>query len=161
MDFKTLKKIKLFIYDFDGVMTNNKVYIDSTGNEIVQVNRSDGLGVAEIKKLGYEQLIISSEKNSVVSARAEKLNIPYVQGVSNKKRELITHCKINKLMLKNVAFIGNDLNDYEAMIISGYSFCPADAHVDIIRISKHKLTSKGGQGVVRELLDLIKNSLGE
>ena len=69
-------KIKLIVYDFDGVMTNNKVHMDQNGNEMVQVNRADGLGVAEIKKLGIQQIIISTEKNPVVSVRANKLDIP-------------------------------------------------------------------------------------
>ena len=68
-------EIKLIIYDFDGVMTDNKVYIDQSGKEMVQVNRGDGLGVSEIKKLGIEQIIISTEKNPVVTTRAKKLVI--------------------------------------------------------------------------------------
>ena len=72
---KDLKDIRLIVYDFDGVMTDNRVYIDQNGNETVQVNRSDGLAVSEIKKLGIKQIIISTETNPVVSARAEKLNI--------------------------------------------------------------------------------------
>ena len=66
-------KIDIIIYDFDGVMTNNKVYVDQNGNETVQVNRADGLGISEIKKMGIEQIIISTETNPVVSARANKL----------------------------------------------------------------------------------------
>ena len=83
------KKIKLIVYDFDGVMTNNKVYIDQNGNEMVAVNRADGLAIAEIKKIGIEQIIISTEKNKVVSVRARKLDIPCAQGIDNKKDYLI------------------------------------------------------------------------
>ena len=78
-------KIKIICYDFDGVMTNNKVYVDQYGKEMVQVNRADGLGVEEIKKLGIEQIIISTEKNPVVSARASKLGIKCLQAINNKK----------------------------------------------------------------------------
>ena len=67
--------LKLIVYDFDGVMTNNKLYIDQNGNEMVRVNRADGLGIAEIKKIGIKQIIISTEKNPMISARAEKLDI--------------------------------------------------------------------------------------
>ena len=77
-------RIKLIIYDFDGVMTDNKVYIDQNGNELVQVNRADGLAISEIIKLGIKQLIISTEKNPVVSARAKKLGIPCIQHIENK-----------------------------------------------------------------------------
>ena len=78
-------RIKLFVYDFDGVMTDNKVYVDQDGKETVQVNRGDGLGISEIKKLGIEQIIISTEKNPVVVKRAEKLGIGCMQGIENKK----------------------------------------------------------------------------
>ena len=153
--------INLIVYDFDGVMTDNKVYVDQNGREMVQVNRADGLGVSEIKKLGIEQIIISTEKNSVVSARASKLSIPCLQGIENKKDVLINYCKKNDINLKNIAYVGNDINDKEAMEIVGYSFCPVDAHGSIKEISNHILDTKGGNGVIRELLDFINNKKGE
>lgn len=152
----TLKnKIKLIVYDFDGVMTDNKVYVDQNGIETIQVNRADGLGVSEIKKMGIEQIIISTEKNPVVSARAKKLNIKCLQSIDDKKESLQKYCKENNYDLKNVAYIGNDINDKEAMEISGYVFCPLDAHKSIKTISNHILKTNGGHGVVRELLDLL------
>tara|TARA_B100001750_G_scaffold174264_1_gene142450 strand:- start:93 stop:569 length:477 start_codon:yes stop_codon:yes gene_type:complete len=151
-----LKNIKLIVYDFDGVMTNNKVYIDQNGNEMVQVNRGDGLGVAEIKKLGIQQLIISTEENPVVSVRANKLDIPFLQGVANKKYALTDYCQKKDIQNLQVAYVGNDINDKDAMAITGFSFCPADAHETIKEISNHVLKRNGGDGVIRELLDLIK-----
>ena len=136
-------------------MTNNKVYIDQSGNEMVQVNRADGLGVSEIKKLGIEQIIISTEENTVVSARASKLGVPCMHGVNKKKEALKNFCKINKINLKNVAYVGNDLNDKDAMEITGVTFCPADAHENIKAISNYILKTNGGDGVIRELFDII------
>ena len=72
---KLFQNIDLIIYDFDGVMTNNMLYLDQDSNEMVQLSRADGLGISEIKKLGFEQMIISTEKNPIVSVRANKLNI--------------------------------------------------------------------------------------
>ena len=154
-------KIDIIIYDFDGVMTNNKVYVDQLGNEMVQVNRADGLGVSEIKKLGIEQIIISTEKNLVVTTRAAKLNINCLQGIENKKESLQKYGSENNYDLQNVAFVGNDINDKEVMEIVGYSFCPVDAHGSIKEISNHILDTKGGNGVIRELLDFINNKKGE
>ena len=154
-----LKKIKLIVYDFDGVMTDNKVYIDQNGIEMVQVNRADGLGVAEIKKMAIEQIIMSTEKNPVISARANKLEIPCLQGVENKKYALTNYCKKNDIDLKKVAYVGNDINDKGAMAIAGFSFCPADAHETIKEISDHVFKRNGGDGVIRELLDLIKENI--
>ena len=147
--------IKLLIYDFDGVMTDNKVYVDQNGNEMVQVNRADGLGVSEIKKLGIEQIIISTEKNPVVSARAKKMDIYCLQGIENKKDALKKYCQNNNIELKKVAYIGNDINDLEVMKSAGYSFCPADAHKSIKDISIFTLKSNGGEGVIREIFDFI------
>ena len=155
-------KLKLLVYDFDGVMTDNKVYLDQEGNEIVQVNRSDGLGVSEIKKIGIEQIIISTEKNVVVSKRASKLGIFCLQGIDNKKKALINYCNKKRFNLNNVGFVGNDINDKEAMEIAGVKFCPSDSHECIKDISDIILNTKGGDGVIRELMDLlIKIKKGE
>ena len=156
-----MKNIKLIVYDFDGVMTDNKVYIYQDGSEMVQVNRGDGLGVSEIKKLGMKQIILSTEKNPVVSARAKKLKIDCLQGVDNKKNVLIDYCSQNKIQIENVAFVGNDINDKEAMEIVGTRFSPSDAHENIKNISDHVFETKGGEGVIRELLDLLIKQKGE
>ena len=154
-----LTNIKLIVYDFDGVMTNNKVYIDQNGNEMVQVSRADGLGVSEIIKLGIQQIIMSTEVNPVVTQRAIKLNIPCLQGLDNKKDALLDYSKKNDIDLKNVAYVGNDINDKDAMAVAGLSFCPADAHETIKEISDHVFKRNGGDGVIRELLDLIKENI--
>ena len=147
--------LKLIVYDFDGVMTDNRVYIDQQGNEMVRVSRADGLGVAEIKKLGIEQIIISTEKNMIVSTRANKLKIQCFQGIDDKKLTLDKFCITNKIDKKYIAYVGNDINDKEVMQISGITFCPADAHNSIKAISNFVLKTKGGKGVVRELFDLL------
>ena len=136
-------------------MTNNKVYVDQNGNEMVQVNRADGLGVAEIKKMGIKQIIISTEKNPVVSARANKLDVPCLQGVANKKYALTDYCQKNDIQILQVAYVGNDINDKDAMVIVGFSFCPADAHETIKEISDYVLKRNGGDGVIREIFDII------
>ena len=153
----SLKNIKLIVYDFDGVMTNNKLFINQSGEEMVQVNRADGLGVSEIKKLGIEQMIISSEKNPVVSARAKKIDISFLQGVDKKEKILIEYCKKNNIDINTVAFVGNDVNDLNAMKIVGLTICPSDSAEQIKKISTIILQSAGGEGVVREIYDLIKN----
>ena len=150
-----MNEIKVIFYDFDGVMTNNKVYVDKNGNEMVQVNRADGLGISEIKKLGIKQIIISTEKHPVVSARAKKLGIPCFQGIDDKKLVLDNYCKKNKFQRRNTAYLGNDINDKSAMEIVGMRFCPSDAHESIQLLSDYKFISKGGDGVIRELFDYL------
>lgn len=151
-----LNKVKLIIYDFDGVMTDNRVLLREDGLESVLLNRSDGLAISIIKKLGIKQLIITREKNKVAETRAKKLGIFVVKGIKDKKNRLISFCQINNIELKSVIYIGNDLNDLEAMKIVGYPICPLDAYDEIKKISKIILPSKGGYGVVRVLLKHLK-----
>ena len=148
-------KINLIAYDFDGVMTDNSVYLDQNGIEMVRVNRGDGLAVSEINKMKIEQIIISTEKNPVVQKRAKKINISCYQCVSNKLDFLKNYCEKNELSLNNTLFIGNDINDKEVMEAVRFGCSPADAHQDIINISDHVFSAKGGQGVIRELLDYL------
>jgi 3-deoxy-D-manno-octulosonate 8-phosphate phosphatase (KDO 8-P phosphatase) len=142
-------------------MTDNKVYIDQNGNETVQVSRADGLGVSEIKKLGIEQIIISTEKNPVVISRAIKLDIYCLQGIDDKKAVLIEYCRKNNINLRHVAYVGNDINDKGVMEIAGITFCPTDAHESILSISDYTFKTKGGEGVIRELLDYLNKHKGE
>ncbi len=157
MKIKNIKldDIDLFIFDFDGVLTDNKVYLDQKGNEFVSCNRSDGMGFVVLNKIKKKVYIISTEKNKVVAARAKKLKVPAIYGV-NKKYEVIKKLskKIN-LNFKRIFYIGNDLNDYEAMKLCGYSACPSDSHKRIKKIATFVLDAKGGSGVVRELLEKI------
>jgi YrbI family 3-deoxy-D-manno-octulosonate 8-phosphate phosphatase len=152
-----MSSIKLIVYDFDGVMTDNRLLVDQEGRESVQVNRADGLGVSEIKKLGIKQIILSTEKNQIVQVRAAKLGIPCLQGVENKAEKLTGYCIKNKISLSDVAYVGNDINDLKVMRLVGLTICPADAHPKIQNISMHILTKNGGEGVARELFDYIKN----
>jgi 3-deoxy-D-manno-octulosonate 8-phosphate phosphatase (KDO 8-P phosphatase) len=156
---KNMNSIKLLAYDFDGVMTDNKVYVDQHGNEMVRVNRADGLGVSEIRKLGISQMILSTETNPVVSIRAKKLDLFCLQGVDSKAQALKNYCGNHQIDLSEVAYVGNDINDLELMKLVGTTFCPADAHVSIKQISQCVLKSKGGEGVSREIFDQLTQTL--
>mgnify|MGYP003730348713 CR=1 FL=1 len=134
---KGMNSIKLLGYDFDGVMTDNKVYVDQHGNEIVQVNRADGLGISEIRKLGIQQIILSTETNPVVAARAEKLDLFCIQGVDNKAQALTEYCNVRQISLSHVAYVGNDINDLDVMNLVGFPICPRDAQKEILNISKY------------------------
>ena len=155
MRIKIQKSIKLIVYDFDGVMTDNKVHVTEDGKEFVTCNRADGLGVELIKTAGIEQLIISTEKNLVVSKRAKKLNIDVIQGAENKKHSLEKYCEANEFNLQEVFYVGNDINDKNAMEIVGYTICPSDAHPSIKKISDKITNARGGEGVIREIADWL------
>jgi 3-deoxy-D-manno-octulosonate 8-phosphate phosphatase (KDO 8-P phosphatase) len=148
-----ISEIQVFVFDFDGVLTNNLVNIDSNGVEFVSCNRSDGLAFDVIKKIKKPAYILSSEKNSVVTARAKKLNVSAIHGVKNKLEALIDLSHKNGFDLNQVLYVGNDLNDYHVMKKCGYSACPSDSHEKIQSLADIVLNSKGGDGVIRELLE--------
>lgn len=157
MTNSTLSNCSHLFYDFDGVMTDNTVIMDEHGIESVRVNRSDGLAISALKKMGFAQAILSTEKNNVVSMRAEKLGILCMQGLEDKKSVLLDYCIDSSINPELCVFVGNDINDLEVMNSVGYPVCPSDAHSKIISISRIVLNTKGGNGVIRELLDLITN----
>jgi YrbI family 3-deoxy-D-manno-octulosonate 8-phosphate phosphatase len=148
--------LALFLYDFDGVMTDNKVIIGEDGNESVICNRSDGLAVAIIKDCGIHQAIISTETNNVVASRAQKLRIPCIHGISNKQEAVLKYCAELAISPQETLYIGNDLNDLDAMLIVGYPACPDDACREIKDIAKLILPVGGGCGVIRELLNYLE-----
>lgn len=152
------KGLDLLIYDFDGVMTDNRVIVDHLGGESVTCTRADGLGVDMIGSLGLAQAILSTETNSVVRARAEKLKLPVLQGLVDKKQAVIDYCAAQGYTLSRVLYIGNDLNDFEAMKVVGYPVCPSDAHPVIRSLALLVLDTKGGEGVIREIADRFVGS---
>ena len=150
-----LHNVKLIVYDFDGVMTDNKVIIDQNGVESVEVNRSDGLAISKIKKMGIEQIIISTEKNPVVVQRAKKLKITCLQGIKNKKEALKHYIKQRDINHKEVAFIGNDINDLEIMQYVRLGIAPSNASEEIISIADIITDASSGEGVIREFYNIL------
>ena len=153
----TLENIDAFIFDFDGVLTNNLVFVDQDGKESVSCNRSDGLAFDVLRKLKKPSYILSTEKNPIVSARAKKLKVQAIQGVEDKVKELLNLAKTNEYNLNRILYVGNDINDYKAMKLCGYSACPSDSHEKIRSIATFVLQKKGGNGVIRELLEVKLN----
>jgi YrbI family 3-deoxy-D-manno-octulosonate 8-phosphate phosphatase len=152
-----LKDIDALVFDFDGVLTNNLVHLDHHGNEWVSCSRSDGLAFDVLRKLNMPVYILSTEKNLVVSARAKKLQASVIQGVADKVKSIKDLVDMQGYKLDNILYVGNDINDLNVMKICGFTACPSDSHSKIVAIVDIVLRSKGGQGVIRELLE---NELG-
>ena len=151
----SLDNIDVFVFDFDGVLTNNLVQIDENGKESVNCSRADGLAFDVLRKLNKSVYILSTEKNPVVSARAKKLKIQVLQGIKNKAEAILSLSESKRYDLSRILYVGNDLNDYHVMKICGYSACPIDSHIKIKELSNIVLKSRGGEGVVRELLEEV------
>ncbi len=147
--------LDLVIYDFDGVMTDNRVLVLEDGREAVFAHRGDGFATELIRAKGLPQLILTTEKNPVVRKRAEKLKLDIIHSCSNKRAALLEFCKENNYQPERTLFIGNDLNDYEALKVVGYPAAPADAHHEVLKIAKLICQTRGGYGVIRELADRI------
>ncbi|TDT87845.1 HAD hydrolase family protein [Pseudodesulfovibrio indicus] len=154
------ERVRLVVYDFDGVMTDNRVITDQAGNESVRANRSDGLGVNLIRDLGIEQVILSTEVNPVVKARADKIGLEAVHGIRDKGSALLNLAEKHHISLSEVLFIGNDVNDADAMGYAGFKVAPADAHPAILALADYVTTAPGGHGVVRELADVLTAARG-
>jgi len=150
-----ISEISLIAFDFDGVLTDNKVYVFDDGSEAVACNRADGLAFDFLRAQGFPTVIVSTERNQVVSRRAEKLRIPVVQSAADKVAAVQSHCALNNLDPRRVMFVGNDLNDLPAMVASAYSLAVADAHPSVREMAWHVLETRGGAGVVREIVERV------
>lgn len=165
-NFPSLNKFHTLVFDFDGVFTDNKVYINQDGKESVACNRSDGLGLDIMRKyikeknLDIDIFILSTEKNEVVMSRAKKLKLKCFHGIKDKLfflKDYIYEKFKNLDSQKGLLYIGNDLNDLKVMEFSGFSVAPSDAHPIIKDNADYILSNKGGDGCVRELIEkLIK-----
>jgi YrbI family 3-deoxy-D-manno-octulosonate 8-phosphate phosphatase len=153
-----LKNIKLVVFDFDGVFTNNLVYTDEDGKESVACNRSDGLGLTMLREIHIDMVIISTETNRVVRQRAKKLQIECYHGVENKLNCLRKIAEEKGINMQQIAFLGNDINDLECLQHVGVSAVVADAYPEAKKASKICLTKKGGEGAVREFCEMVYKS---
>ncbi len=149
------KRTDLLALDFDGVMTDNRVWVSQNGTESIAANRSDGMGISILKKSGVKIIVISTETNPVVTSRCEKLGIPVIQGVSDKGEILINYLKEQSISIENTIYMGNDINDLPCFKIAGCAVCPADAESEAKDAADIVLERKGGRGAVRELCEMI------
>jgi YrbI family 3-deoxy-D-manno-octulosonate 8-phosphate phosphatase len=149
------KVVRLVVFDFDGVMTDNRVWVDQDGREQVAANRSDSMGLVRLGKSGIEMLVISTETNPVVAARCAKLNLPMIQGVEDKATVLQSLLNERKIDPAQVVYVGNDINDIPCFPIVGCAVVVADAHPEARVKADFTLTMNGGHGAVREICDLI------
>jgi YrbI family 3-deoxy-D-manno-octulosonate 8-phosphate phosphatase len=150
-----LEHIRLLCFDFDGVLTDNRVLVDQHGNEAVFCDRGDGWGIARVGELGVAVVIVSTERNDVVAARARKLGVECVHGSSNKAVTLREIAKRHGVPLADVAFVGNDVNDLPALLLVGVPIAVRDARPEVLKASVAITTNDGGRGAAREVCDWI------
>lgn len=149
--------IRLVIFDFDGVFTDNFVWTSQDGIELVRCSRSDGLGLKRLREAGVQSWVLTEEINPVVALRCKKLGIPCIQGLDNKnkKQQLYKLADRFKIPLEQVAYLGNDINDFDCLRAVGVPIVVRDAFPEVAKKAKYQTERKGGEGAVREVCDWI------
>ncbi len=148
-----LESVRLAIFDFDGVFTDNRVWVNERGEEALAFSRSDGLGLRRLDEVGVQYLIVSTEPNPIVAARAVKLNAECVQGVDDKLAVVFERTEQLGVALEETAYVGNDVNDAECLRAVGVPVVPADAWSEVRPLARWVLSRSGGEGCVREFCD--------
>jgi len=149
------EKVSLVVFDFDGVMTDNRVWVNQSGVESVAANRGDGMGVELLLEAGFKAVIISTEPNPVVAVRAKKLGLPYFHDVGNKSKVLQSYLKQEAIPPEETIYVGNDVNDLPCFPLVAWAVAVSDAHDEVRRQADHILTQRGGHGAVREICDIL------
>jgi YrbI family 3-deoxy-D-manno-octulosonate 8-phosphate phosphatase len=150
-----LERIRFAVFDFDGVFTDNRVWVNERGEETVAFSRSDGLGLRRLDQVGVPYLIVSMERSPIVGARAEKLRVDCVQGVEDKLPVVRDRAAAAGVSLDETAYLGNDINDVECLRAVGLPVVPADAWPEVTPLAKWVLSRSGGAGCVREFCDAV------
>ncbi|MFF3361397.1 cytidylyltransferase domain-containing protein [Streptomyces misionensis] len=151
----TADDIDAVVLDFDGTQTDDRVLIDSEGREFVSVHRGDGLGIAALRRSGLRMLILSTEENPVVAARARKLRLPVLHGIDRKDLALKQWCEEQGIAPERVLYVGNDVNDLPCFALVGWPVAVASAH-DVVRGAARAVTTvPGGDGAIREIASWI------
>ena len=150
-----IRALRFVAFDFDGVFTDNAVWVSETGQELVRCSRRDGFGLASLRRLGIGLAVVSTEVNPVVGQRCRKLQVDCIQACTDKAaavRRIVTELGLD---LEQAAFVGDDINDLPALELVGLPVIVADAHPTLKRPGYLQTTRPGGHGAVRELCDLI------
>jgi len=154
----TLVDLDLVVFDFDGVMTDNAVWVGADGSELVRCSREDGMGISLLRRTGLAMLVLSTERHPVVAARCAKLDLECIQGVDDKAPRLTAVLAGRDVDPRRTAYVGNDVNDLDCLAMVGWPVAVADARPEVRRAARLVLGRAGGHGAVRELCDLILGS---
>ena len=149
------EKVAALILDFDGVFTDDKVYVFQEGREAVRCDRTDGMGIGLLKNAGLPIWVLSSEPNPVVQARTDKLDIPCLQGLKDKGQALQQLLQEQGIEPAQAVYVGNDVNDLPCMALVGCAVAVADAHPAVLSQADLVLEHNGGDGAIREICEII------
>jgi 3-deoxy-D-manno-octulosonate 8-phosphate phosphatase (KDO 8-P phosphatase) len=155
---KAMRLIRVVAFDFDGVFTDNGVYVSEDGSEAVRCTRADGIGLRRLETVGVLPVVISTEGNPVVARRCEKLGVRCHQACADKVAVLEQLLAEVKSGWEETAFVGNDVNDAPLLKRACFPIVVRDAHPDVSLLGRYRTVARGGHGAVREVCDLIANA---
>jgi 3-deoxy-D-manno-octulosonate 8-phosphate phosphatase (KDO 8-P phosphatase) len=150
-----LRAIRFVAFDFDGVFTDDAVYVSQNGTESVRCWRGDGLGLRKLDALGIGTAILSTEVNPVVGLRARKLRIACFQGLEDKRARLEALAGEVGIPLAAFAYVGNDINDLGCFVAVQMPIAVRNAHADVLGQVRYRTEAAGGHGAVREVCDIF------
>ena len=150
-----LAAVRFAVFDFDGVFSDNRVWTNDRGEESVACFRGDTMGLRRLDEVGVEYLIITSETNDAVAARARKMRADIIKGIEDKLPVLHAEVERRGVSLAETSYVGNDVNDAECLAAVGVPVVPADAWAEVVPLAKLVLTRDGGRGCVREFCDAV------
>jgi len=153
------RRVRLVVLDFDGVLTDNRVWTDADGREMVAADRGDGWGLARLRELGIDAVVLSTETDPVVAARCRKLGLPFIQGSNDKAQALKTLMAERGVTAEETIYLGNDANDLPCFPLVACALAVADAYPSALSAADRVLSHPGGRGAVRELCDLLIQTL--
>jgi 3-deoxy-D-manno-octulosonate 8-phosphate phosphatase (KDO 8-P phosphatase) len=153
-----VRNIRLVVFDFDGVFTDNTVMVFDDGREAVSCWRGDGFGLRALQQFA-DVFVLSTERNPVVGVRCKKLSMPFTQGCEDKRTALLAMAEERGVGLDQIAYVGNDINDLECLQMVGLPIVVSDAHPSVIGAAKWRTKLPGGRGAVREVCDMMSERM--
>jgi YrbI family 3-deoxy-D-manno-octulosonate 8-phosphate phosphatase len=150
-----LTTVRFAVFDFDGVFSDNRVWTNDRGEESVACFRGDTMGLRRLDEVGVEYLILTSETNDAVAARARKMRVDIIKGVEDKLPVLHAEVERRGVSLADTSYVGNDVNDADCLAVVGVPVVPADAWDEVVPLARLILTRDGGHGCVREFCDAV------
>ena len=150
-----LANVRLAVFDFDGVFTDNSVWVNERGEESVRCCRADGFGLRRLREAGVEAVVLSTEQVAIAAVRSRKLEVDCRHGLSDKLGALREEAERRGVGLEETAYVGNDINDADCLRAVGLPVCPADAWPEVAGLARWKLERRGGEGCVREFCDAV------
>ncbi len=154
-DLALLRSLRLAVFDFDGVFTDNGVWVNERGEESVRCCRADGFGLERLREVGVDSVILSTERVQIAVARSRKLQVPCRHGLGDKLGALREEADRRGVPLADTAYVGNDINDAACLEAVGLAVVPADAWPEVAGLARWTLERRGGEGCVREFCDAV------